>query len=148
MVQREDWQAYLKLINQLSDAMEQLSGVEEEKTAAVSRGDLGAVDACMKREQTLSLSLRGIDQKREAMLARMGLQGTALRDLEDTAPSELLMETKRAAETLRGRYKVFRAASQVARDTLECNLRAIERAMEAQDASQGEMIPRQSDFMA
>ena len=148
MVQREDWQAYLKLINQLSDAMEQLSGVEEEKTAAVSRGDLGAVDACMKREQTLSLSLRGIDQKREAMLARMGLQGTALRDLEDSAPSELLMETKRAAETLRGRYKVFRAASQVARDTLEINLRAIERAMEAQDASQGEIIPRQSDFMA
>ena len=146
MVQREDWQAYLKLINQLSDALEQLSGVEEEKTAAVSRGDLGAVDACMKREQ--SLSLRGIDQKREAMLARMGLQGTALRDLEDSAPSELLMETKRAAETLRGRYKVFRAASQVARDTLECNLRAIERAMEAQDASQGEIIPRQSDFMA
>lgn len=130
MVQREDWQAYLKLINQLSDAMEQLSGVEEEKTAAVSRGDLGAVDACMKREQTLSLSLRGIDQKREAMLARMGLQGTALRDLEDSAPSELLMETKRAAETLRGRYKVFRAASQVARDTLECNLRAIERAID------------------
>lgn len=148
MVQREDWLAYLKLLGQLTRTMEQLTGVEQEKTAAVSRGDLGAVDECMKREQTLSLSLRGIDQKREAMLARMGLQGTALRDLEDSAPEELLMETKRTGEALRGQYKVFRAASQVARDTLECNLRAIERAMEAQEGAQEGIIPRQSDFMA
>lgn len=147
MAGREDWLAYLKLLEQLTRTMEQLTDVEQEKTAAVSRGDLGAVDECMKREQTLSLSLRGIDQRRDAMLAKMGLQGTALRDLEDSAPTELLMETKRAAEALRGQYKVFRAASQVARDTLECNLRALEKAMEAQDAPRQE-IPRQADFRA
>ena len=36
MVQREDWQAYLKLINQLSDALEQLSGVEQESNGLLT----------------------------------------------------------------------------------------------------------------
>lgn len=76
----------------------------------------------------MSLSLRGHDQKRDALLARMGLTGVPLRELERHAPADLLMETKRVAETLRREYGLFQTASQVARNTLECNLRMIEKA--------------------
>ena len=67
------WQDYLKLLNGLSKTLEQLAQVERDKNAAASEGNPLRVEECMKREQVLSLSLRGYDQKREAMLAALGL---------------------------------------------------------------------------
>lgn len=122
------WQDYLRLLEQLTRTIHQLTGIEQSKTKAASQGDLEALEACMRQELAMSLSLRGHDQKRDAMLAKMGLTGVPLRELEKHAPEELLMETKRVAETLRGEYGQFQTASQVARNTLECNLRAIEKA--------------------
>lgn len=120
------WQEYLRLLEGLTKTIGQLTEIEKSKTLAVSQGKLDEVEACMRQEQALSLSLRGFDQKREAMLARLGLTGVPLRQLEDHAPDELLMETKRVAEALRGQYEMFQTASQVARNTLECNLRVLE----------------------
>lgn len=137
-----DWQAYLKLLGQLSRDMGQLTEIEQEKTSAVSRGDVGGVDECMKREQALSMSLRGLEQRREKLLDQLGLKGVPLRDLADHAPEELLMEVKAAAEDLRRQYAQFQAASEVARATLECHLRAIEKAMDVPAEDQ----PRQADF--
>lgn len=120
------WQEYLRLLEGLTKTIGQLTEIEKSKTLAVSQGKLDEVEACMRQEQALSLSLRGFDQKREAMLARLGLTGVPLRQLEDHAPDELLMETKRVAGALRGQYEMFQTASQVARNTLECNLRVLE----------------------
>ena len=122
------WRKYLSLLESLGGALEELTGMEQEKTKAVSKGDLPAVEELMKREQVISLSLRGLEQRRERMLREMELAGVPLRELERHAPVDLLMETKRVAETLRREYGLFQTASQVARNTLECNLRMIEKA--------------------
>lgn len=147
-----DWKDYLKLMEGLSHTLEQLTQVERDKNDAVSRGDLPEVEECMKREQVLSLSLRGYDQKRDAMLAALGLNGTTLDQLESRCPEELQLEVKGVAEELRRQYELFQAASQVARDTLEVNLRAIERLQAAQagDAAQAEEDRKihQTDFRA
>ena len=122
------WQDYLRLLEQLTRTIHQLTGIEQNKTMAASQGNLEELETCMRQEQAMSLSLRGHDQKRDALLARMGLTGVPLRELERHAPVDLLMETKRVAETLRREYGLFQTASQVARNTLECNLRMIEKA--------------------
>lgn len=146
------WQDYLKLMDSLSHTLEQLTQVERDKNGAASRGDLIAVEECMKREQVLSLSLRGFDQKRDAMLAQLGLRGVTLSQLEDHSPPELQLETKRVVEELRRQYTLFQSASQVARDTLEINLRAIERiqAEQAGDAAEAaeQRKNHQTDFRA
>lgn len=146
------WQDYLKLLSSLSRTLEQLTQVEQDKNAAASQGDVAGVEACMKREQVLSLSLRGYDQKRDKMLAELGLKDVTLDQLEDHSPSELQLETKRAVEELRRQYTLFQAASQVARNTLEVNLREIERfqAMQAGDTGVAEERRRdhQTDFRA
>ena len=121
------WREYLGQLEKLGDTLEALTQVEQEKTAAVGRGDLETVDACMKREQVFSLNLRGFDQKREKMLAKLGISGSTLDQLEELAPREAALETKRTVEKLRQRYRVFRSASDVARDVLECNLHEIEK---------------------
>ena len=147
-----DWKDYLKLMEGLSHTLEQLTQVERDKNDAVSRGDLPEVEECMKREQVLSLSLRGCDQKREKLLSQMGLEGLTLSRLEENSPPELLLETKRVAEELRRQYALFRSASDVTRNTLEINLRAIERmqAVQAGDAGVAEDRRKnhQTDFRA
>ena len=146
------WQDYLKLMGSLTHTLEELTRVEEEKNQAASRGDLARVEACMKQEQAMSLTLRGYDQRRDAMLAALGLEGITLSQLEASAPEELQLQTKEVVETLRQQYKLFQAASQVARDTLEVNLRAIEQLQARQigDSAQAEEERKvhQTDFRA
>lgn len=144
------WQDYLKLLGSLTKTLEQLSDVERKKTEAVSRGDLMAVDECMKQEQVLSLSLRGFDQKRETALKALGLEGVKLSGLTDRAPEDQLLETRQVVERLQRQYEIFQSASQVARNTLECNLRMIERfQQQAGEAAPPQTdAPRQADFRA
>lgn len=146
------WQDYLKLMEGLGRTLEQLTQVELDKNAAASRGDVLGVEECMKREQVLSLSLRGYDQKRDAMLAALGLKGVTLRELANHSPEELRLEVKGVAEELRRQYEIFQSASKAARNTLELNLRAIERvqAVRAGDAAQAEEQRKnhQTDFRA
>ena len=146
------WQGYLKLLRDLTHTLEQLTQVEREKNEAAAAGDVQGVEACMKREQAMSMSLRGYDQKRDVMLAELGLTGVKLSGLADRAPEELRLETKAAVEELRRQYSLFRTASEVARSTLEVNLRAIERlqAQQAGDTAQAEEERKsfQTDFRA
>jgi len=128
------WREYLSQMKRLGDTLEQLTAVEREKAAAVGRSDLGAVDACMKKEQVFSLNLRGMDQKREKLLAQMGLPGYTLRQMENLAPPEAAVETKEVVQALRQRYQVFQSASEVARNALECNLHAIEQLQKSRGA--------------
>lgn len=106
----------------------------------------------MKREQAMSLTLRGYDQKREKMLSELGLRGVTLSQLEEHSPDELQLETKAVVEELRRQYKLFQAASQVARDTLEINLRGIEQIQNRQagDAAEADETRKnhQTDFRA
>ena len=106
------WQEYLKLLSGLSRTLEQLTKVEQDKKTAASQGDLAGVEDCMKQEQVLSLSLRGYDQRRDKMLASLGLQGVPLNQLEDHSPPDLMLETRRTVEELRRQYTLFQAASQ------------------------------------
>lgn len=146
MTDLELWRKYLGLLESLGGTLEELTGLEQAKTQSVSKGDLPAVEDIMKREQVISLSLRGLDQKRDKMLAEMGLVGVPLRELALHGPEPMYQEVKAASEKLRRRYEMFQAASQVARDTLECNLRAIENLQRAQNAPPEEDRPHQADF--
>lgn len=146
------WQDYLKLLEGLSHTLEQLTQVERDKNAAATQGDLAGVEACMKREQVLSLSLRGCDQKRDKMLAELGLKDVKLNQLEDHSPPELQLETRRTVEELRRQYALFQAAGQVARNTLEVNLREIERFQAIRAGDEGiakeQRKDHQTDFRA
>lgn len=144
------WRDYLKLLDGLGQSMDQLAEIERKKTEAVSRSDLNAVEDYMAREQALSLSLRGFEQRRGAMLAKLGIPSTSLRQLEQYSPQGLELETRQAVEKVRRKYEEFQSAASVARNTLECNLRAIEKLRASQEERPTEAAPpaepRQYDF--
>ena len=128
------WRDYMKLLDKLGDTLDKLTGIERKKTIAVGRGDLTAVEDCMKQEQVISLSLRGMDQKREKLLGQLGLTGVPLRELEARGPKESHLDTRETVERLRRKYEVFQSASEVARNALECNLHTIEQIQKAKNA--------------
>lgn len=123
----EAYREYFGFMEQLGTLLEQMTALAKEKTAAVRRDDLLAVDSCMKREQALSLSMRTMDKKRETLLANMGLQDVSLSGLVQRYPEELRQEAREAVGKLRGQYELYRSAADVARTTLECNLHQIEK---------------------
>lgn len=123
----EAYREYFGFMEQLGGLLDKLTELAREKTAAVRRDDLLAVDGCMKREQALSLSLRAMDKKREALLAGLGLRDVSLSAFAQRCPEEIRPEAQRAAEQLRSRYVLYRSAADVARTTLECNLHQIEK---------------------
>ena len=92
------WRDYLALLDSLGGTLEELTELERTKTLAVGRSDLDGLEECMKREQVASLTLRGLDQKRDKLLAGMGLAGVPLRDMPERAPQDIRQEGKEAAE--------------------------------------------------
>ena len=144
------WQDYLGLMSSLTRTLEELTQVEREKNDAASQGDLAGVEACMKREQVMSLSLRGLDQKREKLLDQLGMRGIPLRGIMDHCPDGAEEETARAADALRRQYAVFQSASEASRSTLEIHLHVIEELQK--QANGGELSqdapPMKADFRA
>ena len=113
----ESYREYFAFMGQLGQTLDQLTELAKEKTAAVRRDDLLAVDECMKREQALGLTLRAMDKKRETLLAAMGLQNVSLSGLAQHCPEELRQEANAAADDLRDKYPLYRSAADVARTT-------------------------------
>ena len=118
----------LRFLEELDGALTSLTALQDEKRAAAQ--DLDGLNACMKREQALSLALRGLERRREPLLASLGLAGTALRDLPQRCPPEHRGETARAVEKVLRSYQVLQSAQGAARTVLEGRLRQVEGELE------------------
>jgi len=132
----ERYSAYLELLDTLREKLDMLCQLAEKKTTAVRCDDLVSLDAVMRQEQALSLSFRGLEQKREAFILELGLNSVPLSALPSHFPEELRLQAKKSVEALQDQYKIYRAASEVARNTLECNLHEIEKFLASQDAAE------------
>lgn len=123
------YEAYLGYLEELGGVLDELTVIARSKTDAAHRGDLEAMDACMKQEQVFSMTLRGMDQKRTKMLGEMGLQGVPLSGLAENYPQELRLRAAQAAEAVLMKYDTYIGASNAAYTALECVLKDIERMM-------------------
>lgn len=123
------FESYFDFLGRLGHTLEQLTELARQKALAVRNDDLVAVSDCMKQEQVLSLSLRGMEAKRTKMLNDLNLDGVPLSGLPAHCPEELRMRAREVSESLRAKYNVYTSAADVARNTLECNLHEIEKMM-------------------
>lgn len=138
-----EFQKYLELLQEISGTLARLAGVQQEKARAVRLDDLWGLDACMKQEQAIGMALRGYEQKREAALLNLGLRGIPLSGLYKHAPEDCRRQAREVAEELDQQYRYYRTASEVARNTLECNLHEIEKVLKdlGKITEDGEEIP-------
>lgn len=119
--------AYIALLDEISTILEKLSGLAQEKAAAVRGNDLITLDQVLKQEQALSLNLRSLEQKRGKYLEQLNLSAQPLSQFAASCPPQLQMQAKKSVERLRTQYRLYQSAAEVARNTLECNLHEIEK---------------------
>lgn len=126
--------ALLNLFASLTETLFSLTELAKRKTTAVRKNDLQALDQILKEEQAQALTLRGLDQKRIALLIELGLQDVPLSALPGKAPAELQQTARSTVEALKHAFEIYKNAAAIARNTLECNLHEIERFLAAAGA--------------
>ena len=120
---------YLDLLDQIRASLEQLSVLAKEKSNTVRNNDLLHLDEIMKQEQAVALTFRGLEQRQNTLLNALGLKGVPLSALADQFPPKMRLYARQRIEKLQTQYKVYQTCSEVARNTLECNLHLIEKVL-------------------
>ena len=126
-----DHQAYLDLLKELGGYLDKLAELSQQKAETVRQDDLIAMDAVLKQEQAVGLTIRGLELRRVKLMGQLGLENVPLAQLPEHYPAELFDEAKRTAESLRQSYKIYRSSADMARNLLELNLHQIEKIIAA-----------------
>lgn len=121
---------YLTFLQELCQELDTLCDVEQRKISAVQAGDLDGLESCMKEEQAATLSLRGREQHRQAMLRELGLAGISLRELSQHCPPEDKEAASQITQQVLRSYQVLSSAQQAARTLMESNLRHIQQELD------------------
>ncbi len=127
----ELYEAYFALLGKLGELLDRLSELAAKKNIAAQRGDVLTVNECMKEEQSIGLTMRQMDGRREKLLLSLGLQGATLSAMPERCPPEQRQAARAAADSLLAKFRVYRAASDAARSTLERSLHNVEKLIEA-----------------
>ncbi|MCM1149697.1 MAG: flagellar protein FlgN [Butyricicoccus sp.] len=123
--------SYLKLLRELGESLDQLSALARQKQEHVREDDLMGLDAVLKQEQAMTLTLRGLEQHRLKLVSQLGLEGTGIDELPEKFPEDLRTEARRTAGDVRESYSLYRSCADAARNMLEVNLHEIERVIAA-----------------
>lgn len=135
------FKAYLLLLREITKKIEQLNELAQKKIEAVHTDNVQAVDECIRQEQVISLSLRGLEIQRTKALTALGLEKVPLSGLLQHAPEGLRQETAEVTSALRNTYEVYRSASSAARSALERVLHQIDRMLAAEKAAAPKPAP-------
>lgn len=127
-----NFEQYLHFLEELRKELDALTTVEHQKIAAVKNHDLDTLNECMKQEQAMSLSLRGLEKKRDTILTALGLTNVLLRDLPQHCPEAYQAQTSRVVETVMHSYQILRSAQTAARTMMETQLHMIEKELTKQ----------------
>lgn len=132
---------YLKLLQELSGKLDQLGKLAQTKLESVHNNDLMGLDDVLKQEQVISLALRGLEQKRKALLAQLQLENVPLAELARHYPKELSMQAKETTEHLRNSFQMYQSHARAARNSLELNLHQIEKVIKDAGIDPAEGVP-------
>lgn len=127
----ELYEAYFMLLGKLGEFLDRLTELATKKNIAAQRGDVLTVNECMNEEQSIGLAMRQMEGRREKLLVALGLQGLPLSAMPERCPPGQRQAARAAADSLFGKYNVYRAASDAARSTLERSLHNVEKLIEA-----------------
>ena len=100
------------LTDSLSRQLEELEQLQHKKIQAVRDHDLEVLNDCMKQEQAASLALRGLEQKRESLSRKLGLEKAPLSKVPEILPPEERALAQQKVEQLLRLWERSRSARQ------------------------------------
>lgn len=130
------YQDYIQFLSALLQEVEHLTEIGQQKYEAAQNYDLDKINEYMKQEQAISLTLRGMDQKRIKLLKELGCEDVPLRDMPNHCPEEYRQEIGGLVERLLRAHQVLRSTESLARTIMEQDLRGIQQELEARGVVQ------------
>lgn len=131
-----EYRDYLHFLSDLHQEMNRLIQVGQKKIEAVQSHDLDALNACIRQEQAISLSLRGMEQRRQNLLAALEMSKVPLREMPNRCPEAFREETSRLVEQILKDYQIIESIQTPARAVMEQELRMIHSELEARGVEQ------------
>lgn len=131
-----EYSAYLDFLTELHEKLNTLIQAGQEKMEAIQTHDLDALNASIRKEQALSLSLRGLEQKRQHILSQLGLEDVPLREMPDRCPPANRAETARLVEQVLRDVRIMESIHTPVREILEQGLKMIQGELEARGIPQ------------
>ncbi|WP_312095212.1 flagellar export chaperone FlgN [Aminipila sp.] len=113
---------YIKLMDLLID-------FEQKKLNAVKEKDIQKLDNFLKEEQVYLLKLKGLDQKREGIQKKLGVEGLTYRQIIEKTEGTLRSELENSYEILAVKTKQFNETLNTLKSYIDIRLHTIEEFM-------------------
>ena len=107
-----EYSEYFSMLDALAHQLEELEQLQHKKIQAVRDHDLEVLNDCMKQEQAASLALRGLEQKRESLSRKLGLEKAPLSKVPEILPPEERALAQQKVEQLLRLWERSRSARQ------------------------------------
>lgn len=118
--------SFLGILEQYAALFERMLAGEEQKCSALSRRSYSELEAAIRRDESFSLELRSLEQKRRACQARLNAPDATIRQLASLFPRELSPRAEELSARLARLYADYRACSASNRRLLELRLHSID----------------------
>ncbi len=119
---------YLKFLENLSQALSELSALQNEKANAVKLHRLEELNEAIKKEQAISLQLRGLEKRRNEILGALGIKAT-LREMPGICEEKYKEQTQKAVNDILNKNDMLQLSRKSAADIIEKNSKLIQKAL-------------------
>lgn len=124
-------EAFEKIVWDLIALFDEFQPLEEEKLEAAKAQDISKVEDCMNREQAMSLKLRGLDNKREAIQKEYGWEGMTFRQILEVISPEQRGRFQPIFDEVENKMTLFQSTNESALEIISLHLRRINQTLEA-----------------
>jgi hypothetical protein len=122
----ENYKEIKSVIDEYIKFMDELVTFEKKKLEVVSNKDMDSLNKYMKEEQVYLLQLRGLDQKREAAQAKLGVLGLTYRQIMEKMDGPDRAEMQDAYQLLSAKTKDFKNTINTIKSFIDLRLHIID----------------------
>ena len=115
----------LKILEDTSKFLLEISAVEEEKFQAAMKNHILVLEDCIKKEQALVLRSKGLDLKRAAVQKAMGAEGMTLKQIIEAADAAEKPALQTAFRELEKNLNTYQEIYHRAKTAIEVNLHRV-----------------------
>ena len=131
----EKYADFTKVIEDYISLFEELIPLEQTKLDAAVKNRVTFVEESTNKEQALLMKMRGLEQRREDVQKKMGIENYTFKEILDKAEADDIEPLELLFNRLAERVTSFKSVNDAARDAIETNLYNIQKAMAAEGAT-------------
>ncbi len=123
---------YKRLLKEMINVFNELTSIASVKLESASKNRVATVEECMKKEQPIVMKLRGLEQKREQVQAKLGYEGMQFKQIVAVVNPETREELLPVYEGLSRAIQMFQEINEDVEQMIRLNLREIDKALDRQ----------------